>query len=178
HDWGAAAAYIAAALFPDKLRRLFALAIPHPGAIRRRLRKAGGVRHFLFYKMPGAAHRFAKDEFAALEAIYRRWSPSWEPSAGEFDAVRETFANRASLDSAMGYYRSLPVRLPNYLRKKISVDTVVFAGADDPVVTPTDYFDAKHMFTGDYKVEVVPGGHFLHREHPERFAEQLLAHFS
>jgi pimeloyl-ACP methyl ester carboxylesterase len=32
------------------------------------------------------------------------------------------------------------------------------------------------MFENDYVVEEVPGGHFLHREHPDVFAERLLAH--
>jgi pimeloyl-ACP methyl ester carboxylesterase len=32
------------------------------------------------------------------------------------------------------------------------------------------------MFDGDYLVEEVPGGHFMHREHPGTFAERLLDH--
>ena len=33
---------------------------------------------------------------------------------------------------------------------------------------------AARMFDGDYIVEEVPGGHFMHREHPDAFAERLL----
>ena len=32
------------------------------------------------------------------------------------------------------------------------------------------------MFENEYIVEEVRGGHFMHREHPETFAERLLAH--
>jgi pimeloyl-ACP methyl ester carboxylesterase len=35
---------------------------------------------------------------------------------------------------------------------------------------------ARSMFTGPYTIEAMPGGHFLHREHPTAFAERLLAH--
>jgi pimeloyl-ACP methyl ester carboxylesterase len=56
------------------------------------------------------------------------------------------------------------------------VPTVVFAGLGDPVVAPSDYRSAARMFENDYVVEEVPGGHFLHREYPDVFAERLLAH--
>ena len=53
---------------------------------------------------------------------------------------------------------------------------VAFAGLDDPMVTPADYRGAARMFDGEYIVEEVRGGHFMHREHPEAFAERLLKH--
>jgi hypothetical protein len=37
------------------------------------------------------------------------------------------------------------------------------------------YEKARSRFTGPYEVIRMPGGHFLHREHPLRFAEELVA---
>src|ERR1700723_998025 len=79
HDWGASAAYGAASLAPERVAKLFVVAIPHPATITPTPGKVWGVRHFFAYKMPGAAARFARDDFAALRAIYRRWSPAWTP---------------------------------------------------------------------------------------------------
>lgn len=176
HDWGASAAYGAAALGPDRVRKLIVIGIPHPAAVKPTLKKAWGVRHFAAYKLRGAPARFARDDFAALPAIYRRWSPSWTPPAGEFDAIRACFANPASLDAAFGYYRQLTVIPSASLKARIRVPTVVFAGTDDPIVDPADYRGAATMFENGYVVEEVPGGHFMHREHPEVFAERLLPH--
>src|SRR6201985_2513696 len=67
HDWGAAAAYGAAALKPT-------------------LKQLWGARHFAVYKLPGAANRFARNDFAALPAICRRWSPDWNPDPSEFQS--------------------------------------------------------------------------------------------
>ena len=53
--------------------------------------------------------------------------------------------------------------------------TVVFAGLGDPIAEPADYRGAARMFAGDYIVEEVDGGHFVHREHPDAFADRLLA---
>lgn len=176
HDWGASAAYGAAALGPERVRKLFVIGIPHPAALKPSLGKLWGVRHFAAYKLPGAPNRFARNDFAALPAIYRRWSPTWNPDPTEFDAVRATFANPESLNSAFGYYRKLSLRPTASLKARITVPTVVFAGLDDPIVEPSDYRNAARMFESDYIVEEVPGGHFMHREHPEAFAERLLTY--
>jgi pimeloyl-ACP methyl ester carboxylesterase len=176
HDWGASAVYGAATIAPEKVLQLFALGIPHPATLRPTLSKLWGVRHFLAYKLPGAADRFAKSDFAALPALYRRWSPAWQPQPEEFSAVRACFAHRQSLHAAFGYYRQLTFLTPDYLKEPITVPTVVFFGQNDPLVTLDDYQYAARMFENDYTIEQVPGGHFLHREHPEEFAARLLAH--
>ncbi len=176
HDWGATAAYGAASLEPARVSKLITVAIPHPATIRPTPSKVWGVRHFFAYKMSGAPARFAKDDFAALPAIYRRWSPAWNPPPEEFQAVRECFADPASLNAAFGYYRALSLRTPAYLRAPITVPTVVFSGLDDPLIQPPDFHRGARMFTGGYTVEEMRGGHFLHREHPDVFAQKLLSH--
>ncbi|HEY3994599.1 MAG TPA: alpha/beta hydrolase [Mycobacterium sp.] len=176
HDFGAAAAYGAAAVGADRVKKLVVIAIPHPATLKPSLRKLWGVRHFAAYKLPGAAERFARNDFAALPAIYRRWSPTWNPDPREFDAIRETFSDPASLSAAFGYYRKLSPVPSASLKARITVPAVAFAGLDDPIAEPSDYRRAARMFDNEYIVEEVPGGHFMHREHPDVFAERLLAH--
>jgi pimeloyl-ACP methyl ester carboxylesterase len=176
HDWGASAAYGAAALGPDRVKKLFVIGIPHPAALKPSLKKLWGARHFAVYKLPGAPNRFARNDFAALPAIYRRWSPTWNPDPTEFDAVRACFAHPASLNAAFGYYRKLSPIPSASLKARITVPVVAFAGLDDPTLGPSDYRGAARMFDNEYLVEEVPGGHFMHREHPEVFAERLLSH--
>jgi pimeloyl-ACP methyl ester carboxylesterase len=178
HDWGASAAYGAASLDARRVRKLVTVAIPHPATLRPTPAKIWGVRHFFAYKLAGAPERFAAHDFAALPAIYRRWSPTWQPPADEFAAVRECFADRASLNAAFGYYRALAFRPPRFLKQPITVPTVAFAGRDDPIVRPDDYARAARMFTAGYAVEELAGGHFLHRESPDEFAARLLAHLA
>jgi pimeloyl-ACP methyl ester carboxylesterase len=176
HDWGAAAAYGLASIDPSRVKKLFVVGSAHPSVIEPTPSKAWGFRHFVAYKLPGAAGRFAKGDFAALPAIYKRWSPTWSPSPEEFAAVRESFADPRSLEAAFGYYRALSFVLPRFFRRHIEVPTVAFAGRDDHTLKPSDFERARPMFSAGYVVETMPGGHFLHREHPEVFAEKLLAH--
>lgn len=176
HDWGAAAAYTATSLDPARVKKLVVIGIPHPAALRPSLVKLWAVRHFFANKLPGAARRFARNDFAALRVIYKRWSPTWTPGPEEFAAVRASFQDPASLEAAFGYYRQLRFRPQPFLRQKIAVPTVAFAGLDDHMAGPADYIYAKRMFTSDYVVEEMRGGHFMHREHPDDFARKLLAH--
>ena len=176
HDWGASAAYTAASLEPARVKKLVTLAIPHPAVLKPTPAKLWAARHFIFYKLPGAARRFAANDFAALPVIYKRWSPLWSPAPEELAPVRAAFSDPASLDAAMGYYRELEFRAQPFLRKKIDVPTIAFAGLDDPFVGAADYAAARRMFNADYVIEQMRGGHFMHREHPEEFATRLLAH--
>jgi len=176
HDWGAGAVYGATALAPERVRKLIALAIPHPATLKPTLRQLWGVRHFGAYKLPGAHSRFAAHDFAALPKILRRWSPKWNPTAADMAPVRECFADPRSLHAAFGYYRALSFVPMPFQRKRIAVPTVVFSGTDDPNASRIDYERGGRLFDGEYVIEDMPGGHFLHLEHPEVFAKLLLRH--
>jgi pimeloyl-ACP methyl ester carboxylesterase len=65
HDWGATTVYRAAAVAPDKVRKLIAVGVPHPAAVKPTPEQIWAFRHFFVYKLPGAARRFARNDFAA-----------------------------------------------------------------------------------------------------------------
>ena len=54
------------------------------------------------------------------------------------------------------------------------VPTLRFAGATDPFAPRAAYERSRRWHTGPYEHVELPGGHFLHREHPERFNEELI----
>ncbi|MCA9718112.1 MAG: alpha/beta hydrolase [Myxococcales bacterium] len=175
HDWGASAAYSAAGLGGRAaIRKLVTVAIPHPAAIRPSPRLMWGARHFVTLRLPGAARRFARDDFAEVERLYRRWSPTWELPPGETEAVKNAYAAPGCLRAALGYYRCLRPTPPPGQRVKIDVPTLTFGGRDDGVATPAMFHGAARRFTGEYRVVMTSGGHFLHREAPQEFLGPLL----
>jgi pimeloyl-ACP methyl ester carboxylesterase len=54
----------------------------------------------------------------------------------------------------------------------IKVPTVSFAGTDD-IIAPRAYEKARTCYDASYEVVQVPGGHFMHREHPAEFIAEL-----
>lgn len=172
HDWGAATAYLATAMNPARVDKLLTVGIPHPAVLRPSLGLLWSARHFIGLRLPGALWRMRRNDFAMVDALYRRWSPTWEFAPEETAAVKECYRNPESLDAALGYYRGAkPGRVPAPMREKIAVDTMVVAGLDDPALEVGIYEEARRRFTGEYEVVALPGGHFVHRESPTEFVE-------
>jgi pimeloyl-ACP methyl ester carboxylesterase len=175
HDWGAATAYCAASMAPERFEKLVTIGIPHPLAIRPSLKLAWAARHFLRFRLPGALAMMQANDFAHVDELYRRWSPTWKFGPEETAPVKRCFAEPGSLDCALGYYRAAkPTAVPAALRRRIDVDTLVFAGVGDPALGSPAYHAAARRFTKSYRVVELPGGHFVHRESPEGFHSALV----
>ncbi|MCB9595271.1 MAG: alpha/beta hydrolase [Sandaracinaceae bacterium] len=175
HDWGAATAYLAAAKEPSRVEKLVTIGIPHPAALEPSLRTLWVGRHFIDFKIPGAVSRVARDDLSHIDRLYRRWSPTWRFGPEETAPVKASFADRASLDAALGYYRGFsPRERSEALRGKIRVPTLAVAGLDDPAIGVDAYEKARRKFSADYRVAALPGGHFVHRECPVAFRDAVL----
>jgi pimeloyl-ACP methyl ester carboxylesterase len=176
HDWGAATAYLAAALEPKRIKRLVTVGIPHPLVMRPSLRILWVGRHFVTLRLPGAAKRIRANDFRMIDVFYRRWSPTWTFGSAETAPVKECFADEASLEAAIGYYRGVkPGNVPAALRGKIQVPTLTIAGNDDPALDVAVYHQAARKFAAGYRVVALPGGHWMHRESPNEFREAVLS---
>jgi len=173
HDWGASAVYSAATLGPERVAKLVTVAIPHPASLRPTPRMVWTARHFFSLRRRGAAEMVRANDFAHIDELVRRWSPAWDVPRGETDAVKKAFREPGCLEAALGYYRAMRLTPPRSLRSRIAVPTASFAGLND-ILPPEAYDRAASWFTGGYEVVRVPGGHFLHREHPERFVPELV----
>ncbi|WP_233104205.1 alpha/beta fold hydrolase [Haliangium ochraceum] len=60
------------------------------------------------------------------------------------------------------------------MREPIQVPALLFAGEND-IMPPEQYERGRWMFADTCQVDLLPGGHFMHRESPELFAKALLA---
>jgi pimeloyl-ACP methyl ester carboxylesterase len=174
HDWGATAAYAAAALDPDRVRFLVTVALPHPASVRLSPRTLWGMRHMLLFQRRDAEARVRAGDYAYIEELLRRWSPAWNVPASETEPIKDVLRHPASLSAALGYYRAIPLTGTPLLRKRIQVPSAVFAGTGDGVLRLADYERARGRFDAPHEIIAMPGGHFLHREHPARFIDELL----
>ena len=69
--------------------------------------------------------------------------------------------------------RRVELEPADFMKEPIRVPTLAFAGLTD-LIAPEVYVQGKWMFANEYRVECLPGGHFMHRESPEQFAKALL----
>jgi len=173
HDWGASAAYSAAGLGPERIRFLVTMAIPHPAGVMPTPALIWSVRHFFKLRRRGAADALRKGGLAYIDELWRRWSPGWDVPASATALVKESFAEPGRLEAALGYYRALRASIPLGQRKKVSMPAAAFAGTEDNV-SPNKYERVRSRYLDRYEVVRVPGGHFMHRQHPEDFTSALL----
>lgn len=176
HDWGAIATYAATLLAPERFVQAFAIDVPHPGAQKPTLGLLWRVRHFVTFNLPGAARRLRANNFATIDELYRRWSPSWDISQEDVDRVKASLAPPGAAETALGYYRMLRSGKPDPIfDEKIEVPTIGVACRDHGLLPPSAFEAAAKFFEAPYEATTLPGGHFAHREHPDEFAELVLS---
>jgi pimeloyl-ACP methyl ester carboxylesterase len=176
HDWGAVAALAATTLAPERVAKLVVVAIPHPGATTPdALLKAD---HFLTYPWPGAARRFAADDAAGVDAILRKWSPTWHPTDAERDEAKLAFRRPDGATAAFGYYRSLVrgalgplVGAPAALKPgTFATPTLMIYGEADGAVDAKHFENSRRFFSGPMQVVgLADAGHFPQQEQPAAF---------
>ena len=116
---------------------------------------------------------FGPEIWPTFDELVARWSPGRDVPGGETDAVKRAFREPGCLEAALGYYRAIRPLLPASQRKKVTIPAAAFAGTHD-LVPPSAYERARSRYVDRYEVVVMPGGHFMHREHPEHFSRELV----
>jgi pimeloyl-ACP methyl ester carboxylesterase len=177
HDWGALAAYAAAALAPAKIAAIIALAIP-PFLVFEDSLDERRVRPHNVYLGRGedSALVLEKDDFAEVDYLYTLWSPRWqaarEHAKGVKDALRLEGRSRAAVD----YYRSpLPNDDAEAFSVKLSTPALVIYGQDEPEVRKAMFRKAGFAFSGPITCrEYSTVGHWPHLEAPDLFEQDVL----
>lgn len=181
HDWGATIGFAAAALVPDRVASLVAIAVPHP----RRFAEAWAASpeqqarsaYIMAFQSPDAEAMVAADDFAFLDRLWRTWSPGWAIPAGELAAMHRIFERPGVLTAALGWYRqafdagsAAGQATAALFADPFHVPVLGIAGEDDGCIA-ADIFAAA-MPAGDFpmglRVERIAGaGHFVQREAPD-----------
>ncbi|MFY1594800.1 alpha/beta fold hydrolase [Micromonospora sp. WMMD737] len=175
HDFGAQLAYPALARAPRRIASAVLFAGAHPAYARRNARRSPrqlwASRYIVFFQFATYAdRRVARDDFAYIDRLWRRWARGFTPSAAHLAHVKRTLA--ASMPAPVAMYRAGGFAVPE---DPIAVPTFYVTGADDGCALPHLADGQGALFTDDYKAEVWERtGHFPHLEQPERAATAVL----
>jgi epoxide hydrolase 4 len=112
HDWGAAVAWTVAIQYPDRVKKLGILNVPHPAALMRTLRKS--PRQMLkswyigFFQIPGLADwLMSRNNFAGIIRMLKASGKPTTFSAKDLDEYRKAYANSGGLTGMINWYRAL-----------------------------------------------------------------------
>lgn len=183
HDWGALAAYAAAALRPDRIRGIVTFGVPHPRRVllRPSLAQLTALDYAFKFQWPlWAERRIKMNGFAWLIDLVKRWSPDWTPTEAYLAQLRTVFADPARLKAALAYYRAVPGLLFTrnawqFLLHPIQAPARVVCGARDACMLPSTFQESEHLFGADYELIEMKGvGHAMVQEAPQEFATLIL----
>ncbi|WP_408591797.1 alpha/beta fold hydrolase [Novosphingobium sp.] len=188
HDWGATIAFAAAALVPDQIASLVALAVPHPlrfaevyAASPEQQRRSHYIQTF---QAGEADARLLADDCAELVALWRAWSPGWAIPTDDLAEVRAAIARPGVVHAILEWYRQAfdftsheSLATQALLAGPFRAPTLGLVGEDDGCIA-ADVFEAAMQprdFPGGLAVHRVAGaGHFLHREQHGRVIPLML----
>ena len=186
HDWGAAAAYGAAALAPERWRRVVTLAVPPLASLLAAFFQFAQLKrsfYIFLFQTPLAEGAVAMDDMAFIEGLWRDWSPGYDGSA-DISYVKDALRDPANLSAAIGYYRAMlqpELHGPEYADAQAAADkvnpqpTLYLHGTTDGALGVELVADAKSSLSDASRVQVVEGvGHFLHLERPDEINRMIL----
>jgi pimeloyl-ACP methyl ester carboxylesterase len=193
HDWGGRAAYALAAIAPERLVAIAALAIGYTP------RGAFPVPDFeqsrrwwyqWFMTFDGGAEALRDDPIGFDRLQWDTWSPPGWYDEADFVEASESVRNPDWVAVTLHAYRSRWGREPTDPRyatpqatiegtETLRVPTLMLQGASDHCDPPEHSEGQERYFTGGYRRVLLPDvGHFPAREAPARVAEEVIAHFT
>ncbi|MBB3102770.1 alpha/beta fold hydrolase [Azomonas macrocytogenes] len=185
HDWGARAAYILAALRPERVSHCVALSVGYgaPGPLS--LRQAQNYWYHWYFAVPRGEAALRADRRALCQHLWREWAPGWAFDEALFADTAQAFDNPDWLAITLHSYRQRwghaegdPAYAEWEARLRgtpvITVPTLVLHGVDDCCNDPSTSA-SREYFSGRYHRILLPGiGHFPQREAPAAVGVAIL----
>lgn len=192
HDWGARAAYILAAIAPERVIAIVALGLGYQPRGVFRMPPFVQARSFwyqwLMYVDAGAL-AVAADPIGFARIQWDTWSPPGWFGEDEFHVTAHSFTNPDWVAITLHAYRSRfradepcderyePFASRLATVERIAIPTVIIQGAEDSCDRPCASANLERYFTRGYERVVLQGvGHFPHREEPEAVARIIDRH--
>lgn len=182
HDWGGFAAYLVAAIWPERVKRLVVLSVGYGINNPEQTIALPQARAFwyqwFFHTRQGEQH-LERDRRAFCRFIWQTWMAPGRFREEEFEAAAPAWDNPDWVAVTVHYYRHRWGNVagdPRYealevFRREpppIRVPTRVLHGVDDACILPATTEGKESYFTGGYARQLLPGvGHFPQREQPE-----------
>jgi pimeloyl-ACP methyl ester carboxylesterase len=174
HDWGAAVAWQVAAEHADRIRKLAAVSIPHPGAFSAALREDPEQQTMSGYMQAlqgkNAERQLLADNGAGLRRMF-----DYKPPPSRIDDYVQRLTEPGAMTGALNWYRAMKYSKPC---GKVEVPTLYVWSTEDTALGSTAAFANEQWVTGPYRFEMLEDvSHWVPEEAPEQLSALLLDHF-
>lgn len=172
HDWGAAVAGDVAMIYPQYIKHLTLVSVPHKGAF---IKAMFTSRQFLqsYYMALFQLPVIPEVLFSRVPFMTKKLLANSGMTTEQIKAFKEDFIHGGRLTSALNWYRGMPLTKAGNPFKKIDVPALYIWGKDDVALSRKGAELNKNYFSGEYKEHFMEANHWI----PHQNADQLANYF-
>ena len=176
HDWGAAVGWALGAWYPDRVRTLTALSVPHPAAMAKAMVTSDQAlrSYYMFaFQLPLLPERLLLSGGGTpLRRMLRGGGLSREAAAHYVARMREPGA----LSAALGWYLAMPLSTRDRVGT-VRVPTLHVWSTGDAFLGRAGIEDTARFVDAPYRLEIIEGvSHWLPELAADRVAELVTTH--
>jgi pimeloyl-ACP methyl ester carboxylesterase len=181
HDFGAVVAWQLAGRYPDRLRSLTAVSVPHPMAMAEAMASPTGDQlarssYIAFFRAPEMPERLMlAEEGAGLRALFANTGYTDRESMERYVA---RLLEPGALTAALNWYRAIdPLVVLNL--QPVTTPTLFVWSTDEPAIGREAADRCAEHVTGPFRYEVLEGvSHWVPEDAPEELNRLLLEHLA
>lgn len=183
HDWGAGVAWAVAILYPERVKKLGIINVPHPYEMQKAL--MGGnfsqllKSYYIFlFQIPRLPeYLLGKDLKGFFKKTFKNMSPyKKEISDAEASSYAEAYAQPGALTGALNYYRAM-VRYRDVLPEthpKLTMPVLMIWGEQDTALGKELTCNTKDYCENLELIYDPTSGHFIQHDNPELVNRELV----
>ena len=171
HDWGAVVAWEVAQTYPEKIKHLITISVPHKAAFMRsmlssnQLFKSYYIGLFQLPKIPELL-------FEKLPKIGEALLRDSGMTEHQLQTFRQEMVKEKRLSTALNWYRALPFSSNKNLTKPVTVPTLFIWGKHDTAIGEKSVQLNKYYVEAPYQEVIMDATHWI----PVQNAQELIQH--
>ena len=182
HDWGAAVAWSAALLHPQRIARLAVLNVPHPSVMRKflstRPRQFFRSWYMFFFQLPWLPEiLFSAFDFRVGSRSILHSSRPGTFSVEDLAQYRSAWSQPGALTAMINWYRALFRTRVKFQDKTVRVPTRILWGERDAFLLSEMAHESLRYCASAELFTFANAAHWLQHEEPARVSELLIDFF-
>ena len=173
HDWGAVVAWDVAIQYPEKVKHLTTISVPHKAAFMRAMLSSNQllksyymglfqlpkIPEFLFEKVPSIGLSLLKSSGMTEEQL---------------EDFKQEMVKEKRLSSAINWYRGLPFTAPPKMSQKVKVPTLFIWGKHDSAIGEKSVTLNKHYVDAPYTEIHLDATHWIPTQNAAELSELIV----
>ena len=173
HDWGAVVAWEVAQTYPDKIKHLIAISVPHKAAFMRSMLKSNQLLKSYYiglFQLP----KIPELLFEKLPKIGLGLLKNSGMTEQQLQDFQKEIVQEKRLSAALNWYRALPFSSNKNLTQPVTVPTLFIWGKHDSAIGEKSVQLNKYYVKAPYKEIIMDATHWIPVQNAKELSQHIL----